>query len=976
MSTHTSQLFNTSPGSRWLTNQAVSSAGMVDKMTREDLRRGDFSEMDVRVARIEELVNEHVLEAEHERELLLLAALLLEGGGETRRAYRIAGRLLADKERLEHSFLSSLRRFRARLALNRGDVKEARVEVTLTERVVMETLRGLGQVTETIDHDDISKVTAATWLLSAEISLAEREFEKALQDLANAWSCMSSGLKSSDEAATFELLSVLVCVGMGDSSGPPALAYLYHLHVSLRNESPVEALTSARVAAAAGDMGHVVGISESEAARWRQYGPDPDVVQHYLREGACAPAPAALLEKLPSPHELIAALDASLVESDAVAPASVESVSQAEARKFALLPMSFLFEFFRLEEVTGMFDYNLKTGNLVVDWSDCDERLLRDAVAVGAISEVALGCTGGTIYLNNGSYVDACLDSDDSHLQNMPAVDVIFELFRISAAGLPGAGARQFDGGPRAARVPEVINLRPNRFNLALTKRLDHMRSGRSEDEPADEEVDLDVAFAGWASSPVSQTLLLDQNETIEGGVNQVVSSEQERIAEGGGQLSSMQSGAGLSSLLGVLGSEEIVSLEMSVIECLASLGLHNSRVEIVLSDRGEKIRECGLKAELCDVWGNYPAGPLTMILSLGKGMKVACSEAVDVVMRTATQRLRMLPGRRLVGEVEMSGFVAEDPVTQAMLSDLRDLAQLDGTGPRQKLKHIFLVGERGTGKELLARAIHNWSARSSENFRVVNLGAINKELAPSEIFGSKKGSFTGSVADRPGFIEDAVRGTLFLDELDEADDNTQALLKRVVQFGTYNAVGSPDELSCDVRFVAATNRVSGADGFIKPDLRDRFLEVRVPPLRDRKGDIRPLAEFFAAEYKYKLPEPVLGYLGGFEWPGNVRQLQNVVERVCALARCEEDVTLAAFEASVKESGANPAVFEMEDGRFYPLAVGETLKDRQNSQDRWHIKYALTLFAGNRTHAGRFLGMTRQHLRERMKSFGIVDDNP
>ena len=179
MSTHTSQLFSTSPGSRWLTNQAVSSAGMVDKMAREDLRRGHFSEMDGRVARIEEMVNEHVLEAEHERELLLLAALLLEGGGETRRAYRIAGRLLADKERLEHSFLSSLRRFRARLALNRGDVKEARVEVTLTERVVMETLRGLGQVTETIDHEDLSKVTAATWLLSAEISLAERELDQA-----------------------------------------------------------------------------------------------------------------------------------------------------------------------------------------------------------------------------------------------------------------------------------------------------------------------------------------------------------------------------------------------------------------------------------------------------------------------------------------------------------------------------------------------------------------------------------------------------------------------------------------------------------------------------------------------------------------------------------------------------------------------------------------------------------------------------
>jgi hypothetical protein len=176
----------------------------------------------------------------------------------------------------------------------------------------METLRGLGQVTETIDHDDISKVTAATWLLSAEISLAEREFEKALQDLANAWSCMSSGLKSSDEAATFELLSALVCVGMGDTSGAPALAYLYHLHVSLRNESPVEALTSARIAAAAGDMGHVVGIVESRRRRAGQYGPDPEVVQHYLREGPRASCASCSFERLPSPHELIAALDASL----------------------------------------------------------------------------------------------------------------------------------------------------------------------------------------------------------------------------------------------------------------------------------------------------------------------------------------------------------------------------------------------------------------------------------------------------------------------------------------------------------------------------------------------------------------------------------------------------------------------------------------------------------------------------------------
>jgi len=963
MSTQSSQLFNTNQNSRWLANQAGSSAGMVDRMVREELRRGDFSQMAARVARIEELVGEHMLEVERERELLLLAAMMFEGAGDTRSAYRISGRLLADKERLEHSFLSSLRRFRARLALNRGDVGEARAEIMLTERMVMETLRGLGQVIEMIDHDDLSKVTTATWLLSAEIALAEKQFDNALQDLANARGCMASGRKSADEAAMFELLSALICVGLGDSAGAPALAYLYHLHVDLRSESSIEALTSARIAAAAGDMGHVIGISESEAARWREYGPDAEVVQHYLRKGPSVPPPAALLAKLPSPHELIAALDESLssVELGAV----VESAKEAEARKLVLLPMSFLFEFFRLEEVTGMFDYNLKTGHLVVDWSDCDEVLLREAVGVGAISELSLRCKSGTIYLNNGAYVDACFDSAESDLRSMSVVDVIFELFRISTAGLPGSGARQFNGGPEAARNPEVINLRPNRFNLDLTKRLDHMRSGRI-DEEIDEEVDFDAAFANWGTPGLASAEVVVERES-EGPD---FSDEETEVGE---HLVSVSSG-GISSLLGVLLAEDVVGLELSVIECLASLGLQKSRIEIGLSDCGERLRECGLSADRCDVFGTYAVGVLSLVLSFGKGTKVNCGDAVDVVMKTAVQRLRVLPGSRLVGLVEMAGFVAEDPTTQAMLSDLRDLALLDGMGSRQKMKHILLVGERGTGKELLARAIHNWSARSSGTFQVVNLGGISKELAAAEIFGSIKGSFTGSVADRPGYIEKSEGGTLFLDELDEANEHTQALLKRVVQFGTYNRVGSPEELNCNVRFVAATNRGSGEECFIKEDLRDRFLEVRVKPLRERKGDIRPLAEFFAAKNDYKLPEPVTSYLRSFEWPGNVRQLENAVERVCAFAKDEEDVTLSAFEGAVKVSGPNPAVIEMDEGRFYPLAVGETLKDRQNSQERSHIKYALALFGGNKSHAGSLLGISRQNLRERMKALGMVDE--
>jgi DNA-binding NtrC family response regulator len=360
------------------------------------------------------------------------------------------------------------------------------------------------------------------------------------------------------------------------------------------------------------------------------------------------------------------------------------------------------------------------------------------------------------------------------------------------------------------------------------------------------------------------------------------------------------------------------------------------------------------------------------MKVSFRKGEEVSCGEEIDVVMKAAIERLRSLPAQRSDGVVESPGFIAADPVTQTLLSTLRNLAPLDGVsgGSKQTFKHLLLEGERGTGKELLARLIHGWSARAEEKFSVANLGAITKELAAAEIFGYKKGAFTGAENDHVGYVGRAERGTLFLDELDEADERMQALLKRVVEYRTYNVVGSAEELTCDVRFVAATNRVGAGEDFIKADLRDRFTRVRVPALRERRGDIGPLAQFFAGSYK--LPQTVLGYFEGFEWPGNVRQLQAVVERVCLLAKSEEDITLSAFEASIRETGPNPAVVRVDEGGFDPLAVGETYKDRMNKTSRQLIKYYLDFTGWNKTNTASLLGMTRQNLSDLIRSRGIV----
>jgi two-component system, NtrC family, response regulator PilR len=647
---------------------------------------------------------------------------------------------------------------------------------------------------------------------------------------------------------------------------------------------------------------------------------------------------------------LIAALDENLVELR-------RNDSERQVRSIAnvdLVPLSFLFEYFPLEEITGMFDYNAKTGQLEVDWSSCEEGIIREAVEVGAVSEIALRCKGGSIYLHQGSYVDASLHSSEAELRGMSAVDVIFELFRISSARLPGAGVRQFQSGAEGTRISEVINLRPNKLNLDLARRLDHLRSGKSDEDVADDELDLDSAFAGWVTA---------------GQVSRVAS---ETTSEAQDKRDVSLSVGDLSSLGTIISSPDVVSLELSVVECLAAAGVSDSRIEMFVRESGEKLRECGLSPDLCDVWGTYEVGMCTVALGLKKSVRVLNPESVDVIMKVAIQRLRTLPACHLAAKINAPGFIAEDPRSQRVLSQLRDIAVLDGVESPQKITHVLLSGERGVGKELIAKLIHDWSRRNRETYQVINLGGIARELAVAELFGSKKGSFTGSVADRIGYIQKAENGTLFVDELDEGSDSMQALLKRVVQFGTYNVVGSPDEHLCNVRFIAASNRVLG----IKADLEDRFWVVEVPALRERRADIAPLAQYFASQHEFSLPEPVLSYLTGLQWPGNVRQLQTVVHRVCAIAKTADEVNLVAFESAVRESGNNPGVSDFGTDQFPPLRVGETLRDRLNAQEQWQIQNALRFTNWNKTATARLLGISRPNLRERMKALGMSLERP
>jgi formate hydrogenlyase transcriptional activator len=287
-------------------------------------------------------------------------------------------------------------------------------------------------------------------------------------------------------------------------------------------------------------------------------------------------------------------------------------------------------------------------------------------------------------------------------------------------------------------------------------------------------------------------------------------------------------------------------------------------------------------------------------------------------------ERLRQLVGQRRqlrdeVGHLRqqvreahaVDSVIGESPAFQEVLRQVALVAPADST--------VLLVGETGTGKEVLARALHEHSRRAQCPFVAVNCAALPETLVESELFGYEKGAFTGAVGRKPGKFELADRGTLFLDEIGDLPPQAQAKLLRVLQEGEVQRVGGLKPITVNVRLVAATNRDLEAcmrSGDFRPDLFYRLsvFPITLPPLRERREDILPLVTHFIrrfAERQHK-PTPRLGpgvaeRLCAYEWPGNVRELQNVVERAVILSRGSVITpNLFALRQAAPESASPP----------------------------------------------------------------------
>jgi DNA-binding NtrC family response regulator len=406
----------------------------------------------------------------------------------------------------------------------------------------------------------------------------------------------------------------------------------------------------------------------------------------------------------------------------------------------------------------------------------------------------------------------------------------------------------------------------------------------------------------------------------------------------------------------------------------------HVSRrhAEISRTDRGIVLRDLGSRN------GTFVGQLAVHEVTLPSGVEI----------RVGTSILRFEQG----GQAGQLGRLARAPLREAELQEAAGFDPAIGVSPA--MRRVFallgrlaptdltvtLIGETGTGKDVLARAIHAHSPRAAQPFVVFDCGAVAPTLIESELFGHEKGSFTGAVSDRRGAFERAHRGTLFLDEIGELPLDLQPKLLRALEQRApggsasgspatgkgVRRVGGADDLAIDVRIVVATNRDledQVRKRAFREDLFFRLLVamVHVPPLRERLVDLEPLAAGFLAEAgkRLRLAPETLQLLASYDWPGNVRELRNVIAGGAALAEGEtlEPRHFVFFRPQRRQAPSDPA----------PVVTGgQTLEQLERAA----IADALQRAGGNRTKAARALGIAPSTLYEKLRRYGIKPDPP
>jgi Nif-specific regulatory protein len=356
-------------------------------------------------------------------------------------------------------------------------------------------------------------------------------------------------------------------------------------------------------------------------------------------------------------------------------------------------------------------------------------------------------------------------------------------------------------------------------------------------------------------------------------------------------------------------------------------------------------------------------------------GLLLAAQASLAIDNATLVQRLRVAEERargenvylrRKEQRIQFDNIIGDSSAMKAVFAQLDRVVDTRAT--------VCIEGETGTGKELIASAIHHQSQRRDKMFVAQNCAALPENLLESELFGHKRGAFTSADADKKGLFEIADGGTLFLDEMGEMPLTLQAKLLRVLQESTIRPVGATSEKQIDVRILCATNRDLSAEvekGRFRQDLYYRLMvfPITLPPLRERRDDIPALAAHFlkryADEYRVELPgftQDALDALASYAWPGNIRELENEIQRLVIQAESGHWIEITDLSPRLRKI----------EGTITKIAPQKgTLKEMMDQVERWLITEALREHGGNKTRTAVTLGITREGLHKKLAKFGV-----
>jgi len=374
-----------------------------------------------------------------------------------------------------------------------------------------------------------------------------------------------------------------------------------------------------------------------------------------------------------------------------------------------------------------------------------------------------------------------------------------------------------------------------------------------------------------------------------------------------------------------------------------------------------------GIEVIIITAYGSIP----TAITAMREGAydyieKPFCPEKAELLIERLAEHKGLIEEnislhQKLEERYRFENIIAKSPKMQQVIEVIKVVARSNAT--------VLIIGDSGTGKELVARAIHSQSYRKNKPFVAVSCAALPESLLESELFGHEKGAFTGAHTQRKGKFEIADRGTLFLDEIGEMSANIQVHLLRILEEKEFTRVGGNELTKVDVRFISATNRdmkTAIASGQFREDLYYRLnvVTIELPPLRERKEDILLLAQHFLKKFTAENQKEIIGFspkvtnfLLKYEWPGNVRELENAIERSVILAKNSYIEVADLPQENLIKAGSLPR--------------GQTLKEFEKS----HILDVLNQTRGNYSQAARILGISRMTLYNKARAYEVNAKN-